>query len=186
MSAGNLPVNATGLISRGRVGQSFAGGASTFKSLKVIDEFVGGANAAVVATTSGATAVPASLTPFVLVFDTATTKILPLLSGYDSTTGLFTAPRDGVYSISYSTGWSSPGPGSVASPIKVFLFIDNWPFHADCIIPLDTGFFVASSGTVVAVMGAGETARVEFVNASGAGISLNAGAAIGIVQLTAL
>ena len=181
-----IPVNATGLITYARAAQALASGPGTFTRLKITEDLAGGANSALVATTSGSTTVPASLANFTVVFDTVNTKVLPLVQGYDPTTGVFTAPRDGVYALSYAAGWSSPGPGTVTTPIKVFLFSGMWPAPGECIIPLDTGFFVSASGSTVAILEQGETASVVFVNASGSAISLNPGAAFAITQLTGL
>jgi hypothetical protein len=78
---------------------------------------------------------------------------------YDATTGIYTVPATGLYSITYSVGWLGTALGSG----RVCAFIvatPNPPERASC-VPLADSNFVSPSGATVLPLVAGDTIWVR-------------------------
>jgi hypothetical protein len=121
--------------------------------------------------------------PTPVVYGSITTKLLPLLSGMNLTTGVFTAPEDGLYEINWFVGAPSPAGGTPTTVVFGSVSISNWPSEIVNINLPDTGFFTPFSGGLPAILQAGDTVVITFINASGFLLTLNAGSSLAVTKV---
>lgn len=122
--------------------------------------------------------------PTPLVYGNITTKLLPLLPGLNLTSGVFTAPEDGLYAVSWFAGFPSPVAGGPTEVVYGTVVITDWPPHfVDANLPA-VGLFAAFAGTVVPILRAGDTVVINFINVSGAPLTISPGANLAITKIS--
>lgn len=122
----------------------------------------------------------------VITYDTSSTKLLNLLPGMNLTSGIFTAPDDGLYNIVWSVGFNSPSPGAPTSVIFGFASISNWASEIVNINIPDTGFFTPFSGATTALLATNDTVSINIQNETPDLVTINAGSILSITKVNSI
>lgn len=137
----------------------------------------------VIATSSSTQQVNTGAGPVVITYDSTSTKLLPLLPGMNLSSGVFTAPDDGFYSINWLVGFPSPVPGTPTEVVFGLVSISNWAAEIVNINLPDTGFFTPFTGGVSAILQTNDTVSVALQNVSTANLTVNTGSTLAITKV---